>query len=159
MDERKIKQDILSALVFLAGSIFLAVYAIPTQIAVSGRFMAAADSTGSRIFPYFAAAVMGLSAIVEIVTKLFQLRRAVKPEAGETKKDWKNERKAIVIFLLCCVYAVLFERIGYLISTAVVMPAALFVMGSRKWQHYVSVYVVGIVMYVTFRYVLNVPLP
>ena len=73
--------------------------------------------------------------------------------------QWRNELRALIIFALCVIYAVLFSMIGYIAATLIVPPIMLLVLGNRKWQHYVSVYAVGAAIYVVFVYLLQIRLP
>lgn len=158
MDKRKILQDLVCAGFFLILSMFLIFVAIPSQISVGGGFVAAEAGANSRTFPYFAVGMMGIAAVGELIISIFQYIH-VKKEGQRATTEGGNEIRALIIFGLCLIYAWLFHAVGFLISTFLVMPFALFIMGSRKWKHYLSVYMVAIVMYFIFQYVLNVQLP
>lgn len=151
----QIRMDLVASILFLAFAIFMIAYAIPTQINVKGFLQG--SSSESRLFPYFACYVIGISALIEIIVCIVQLSKC-KKEEGTGKRLWP-EIKALIIFALIIVYTLLFSWIGYIPSTLIIAPIALFVMGGRKWQHYLAVESVGVIMYFVFVYVLKVALP
>lgn len=161
MDKKRIKQDLLCAVLFLIFSVYLVLDAIPGQISVGGGLAAAEQWADSRTFPYFAAWVMGAAALGEAILNAHRYWSLSKEEKAEECHNiqWRWEFRALAVFGLCVAYTVLFDVIGYLPATFLVPPLVLYVMGARKWQHYLSVYAVAIIVYVVFRYVLNVQVP
>lgn len=161
MEKKRIKQNLLCAVVFLVFSVYLILDAIPGQISVGGGLAAAEQWADSRTFPYFAAWIMGVAALGEIIRNIYQYRSLSKEEKAEAFHNipWRWELRALAVFGLCVIYTMLFEVIGYLPATFLIPPLVLYVMGSRKWQHYLCVYGIAIVVYVVFLYVLNVQVP
>lgn len=161
MDKKRIKQNLLCAMAFLIFSIYLILEAIPRQISVGGGLAAAEQWADSRTFPYFAAWIMGVVALGEVILNAYQYWLSSKEEKAEESHNipWRWEIRALAVFGLCVVYTILFDAIGYLPATFLIPPLVLYVMGSRKWQHYLCVYGIAIVVYVVFRYVLNVQVP
>lgn len=161
MEKKRLKENLVCAFVFLILSIYLIASAIPGQIAAGKGLAAVGQGADSRTFPYFAAWVMGVAALGEILSNVYRYRTSAQEEDGDghRKAEWGWELRALAVFGLCLVYAILFDIIGYLPATFLVPPVVLYVMGSRKWQHYLCVYAVAIAVYVVFRYVLNVQVP
>lgn len=157
MDKKGAIRNLICAGIFFLMSLFLIVAAIPQQISIGGGLMAE-KGANSRVFPYFAAGVMCLASLAELAVNLVQYFRAAQTPSGKTGEGGR-EGRALVIFGLCALYAWLFGTIGYLLSTFIVAPVILYVMGSRKWPHYLSVCAVTVVMYFVFQYILNVQLP
>ena len=63
------------------------------------------------------------------------------------------------IFLLILVYGILFDKIGFAVSTALMASALLLVLRCKNWKYYVVVLVFTVAIYVIFRYGLLVMLP
>lgn len=160
MDIKRQRTNIIVSIILIVIAIIVWLFVIPSQIRINSLWGSSSGVTG-RTFPYFATALVALAALGELIqsaviyTKL--KRSGVKEESKRI--DWLSEMRAVIIFILCIIYAVLFDRVGYIVSTLVIPPVMLFVMGSRKWYHYASVYAVGAVMYLIFVYLLQIRLP
>ncbi len=156
----EVKRNLIASIAFLAFALFMILFAIPTEINVKSGLLAGESSSESRLFPYFASGIMGIAAIIQIVRNLHSYSVLRRSGVENTEHmDVGKELKALAILVLCVVYAILFSAIGYIAASIIVTPIALFVMGGRKWQYYVSVLVVVFIMFVIFEYVLYVPLP
>ena len=156
----EVKRNLIASVAFLAFALFMILFAIPTEINVKSGLLAGESSTESRLFPYFASGIMGIAAIIQIAKNLYSYSVLRKSGVENTEHvDIRKELKALAILALCVVYSLLFSAIGYIAASVIVTPIALFVMGGRKWQYYVSVLAVALIMYIIFEYVLYVPLP
>ncbi len=158
------KENIYANIVFGALFLTLALYvifiAIPTQINMAGRWSGDAG-VNSRSFPYMASVVMGAAAAIQLIVNSIKLIviKAKNREMPGIKIEWNKELRTIAAFILCVLYGLLFVNIGYIYATLIVPPIMLALLGSRKWQHYLSLYIVGAIMYVLFIYVLRIRLP
>jgi len=52
----------------------------------------------------------------------------------------------------------LFDRFGYAIATAIMIPVYLVSLKCKKWYYYAITYGVGITVFVVFKFLLNIPL-
>ena len=145
---------IVSAIIIVIAAITW-FFVIPSQIRVNSLWGSSSGVTG-RTFPYFATALIAMAALGELIQSAMAYTKLKRSGA---KAEWTSELRAVLIFALCIIYAVLFDRVGYIVSTLIVPPVMLFVMGSRKWYHYASVYAVGAAMYLIFVYLLQIRLP
>ena len=158
---KNLKANIVFAVLFVALSLFMIFIAIPSQISLSAKWSTVDSGVDSRTFPYIACVIMGSAALVQLISnvrKYIELKKANQEIPGE-KIVWANEIRAILVFVLCVAYGILFDTVGYILATLIIPPIVLFVMGSRKWYHYLSVYGVGVIMYVVFIFLLNIRLP
>lgn len=160
MEIKKQRTNIIVSAVIIAIAAVVWFFVIPSQIRVNSLWGSSSGVTG-RTFPYFATALIALAALGELIQSATAYVKLKRSGAKSDKKpiEWSSELRAVLIFILCIAYAVLFDRIGYIVSTLLVPPVMLFIMGSRKWYHYISVYAVGAVMYLIFVYLLQIPLP
>lgn len=150
---------IVSAIIIVIAAITW-FFVIPSQIRVNSLWGSSSGVTG-RTFPYFATGLIAMAALGELIQSAMAYTKLKRSGAKSEKKriEWTSELRAVLIFALCIIYAVLFDRVGYIVSTLIVPPVMLFVMGSRKWYHYASVYAVGAAMYLIFVYLLQIRLP
>lgn len=159
----KEKKNICAAAALLVFSLII-IWAIPGQIEVS-RILGTTSSVNSRWFPYLTAGLIGVISLVELIVSLrryLQLKReSTEAPSEKTKKTGisKGAFRAAAVFALFVLYAVAFDKFGFVIATLVVPPIALFVNGGRKWTYYVSFYVVAAVTYFLFVYALKIAIP
>ena len=160
-EQQNIKANIILASIFFIVSLWLIFFAIPSQIRLSSMWSTVDSGVNSRTFPYFASVIIGSAALIQLVNnirKLIILKRS-QEEVIKQKTVWANEIRMLIVFGLCAAYGVLFVTIGYIYATIIIPPIILFVLGSRKWYHYVTVYGVGALMYVIFQFLLRIRLP
>ena len=159
--QQNIKANIILASIFLTVSLWLMFYAIPTQIRLSSMWSTVDSGVNSQTFPYFATTIMGSAALIQLVSNIRKLilQKKSKEEVPKKKVVWANEIRALIVFALCAAYGVLFITIGYIYATIIIPPIILFVLGSRKWYHYLTVYGIGALMYVIFQFLLRIRLP
>lgn len=158
---KNIKANIFFAALFIALSLYMIFAAIPSEIDLSARWSTVDSGVDSRTFPYIACVIMGTAALAQLITNLRKyivLKKANEEIPGD-KISWIKEIRAMAVFILCAAYGVLFVTIGYIYATLIVPPLVLFMMGSKKWYHYLVVYAIGALMYVIFIYLLNIRLP
>ena len=159
--QQNIKANIILASIFLAVSVWMIFFAIPSEIRLSSMWSTVDSGVNSRTFPYFATIIMGTAASIQLIGNIRKLILQKKSEEmlQKGKIVWVNEIRALLVFALCAAYGVIFVTIGYIYATIIIPPIILFILGSRKWYHYVTVYGVGALMYVIFQFLLRVRLP
>lgn len=161
MKSKSLKADAILAIFFVLLSLWMIFFAIPSEISLSDTWSTVDSGVNSRTFPYFAAIIMGVAALVQLglVVKQYIALGKSQHNSGQGKIIWVKEIRAIAVFLICALYGVLFIKIGYILATIIVPPMILIVLGDRKWHHYLSVYGVGAIMYVVFQFLLKIRLP
>lgn len=161
MELRKTVKNLGSSIVLLIVSLVMWFYLIPEGIKVSSTFGGAAGVT-SRTFPYFTAAVIGIISFIQLIVFSFKIikQRSIHAIKEDTKSDnIVSEIRSIIIYALFIIFVLLFRYFGSIIAMIIVPPLILWVMGSRNLYHYLSVYGFMGVMYLVFRFVLQVYLP
>lgn len=156
----KEKKNIFGAAGILLFSVII-LCAIPKQIGVS-VILGATSSVNSRWFPYLTAGLLGVISLVELIVSLRKyciLKRQSAEASAEGHGPSKGMIRALLVFALFILYAVLFKTLGFVLATAIVPPIALFVNGGRKWQYYVGFYLVAAITYFLFVYALKIALP
>lgn len=166
MKLKKVREDIVVMLVLLAVSIYFLLSGINAQIPESPA--ARGQLFTPRTFPRLCISVIALCSFagaVKNIRKYISLKKH--NDIGEPVRRWGDlSRKEIIgqimpliCFALCAIYALIFSKFGFIIATIIVPPILLFIMGCRKWQHYLCVYGFCAAMYAIFVFVLKVNLP
>ena len=164
MKKRKQLYNIFASSAFILVCVVLIFIAIPNEIEVSGA-LGSSTVTNSRFFPYVVSIFICVIALMELTIALIKYIKLCKKEnkeaateerSSEHGKRYTSVLRVVLVGGLFALYVYLFKLVGFIISTAVVLPAVLFVMGSRKWYHYVIFYGVAAVTYVLFKFVLHV---
>ncbi len=161
MEQSKCRKDMAVSLVFIVFSLFMIFWGIPREISLKTLWGGSATGVTSRTFPYFACVMILVAAALELILNALRYLRLRKVEGVQrgTPVNWAGEFRALLVFGVCIVYMLLFKRLGYLLSTLLCTTLVLAILRDRKWKHYVSVYVVGGLMYVVFQYLLKINLP
>lgn len=160
MELKKHLTNFFVALITFIIAVITWVYFIPMQIRLNALWGGTSGVT-SRTFPRFACGVAALAAIGEMVQSMLKYRTLTREHVQKVKVpiQWKGDLRALAIFALCVIYALLFSTIGYIGATIIVPPFMLLTLGNRNWKHHLSVYGVGIAMYIIFRSLLKITLP
>jgi putative tricarboxylic transport membrane protein len=115
------------------------------------------------IFPLILGVGMTILGICLFIVEVRKNKAAAKSEAKkETGKGLAYDSKLIIFTcVLALIYALLFERIGYVLSTSLFMGSLLFALnGKAKWKNNVLVAVgFSVCIYLIFQKLLNIPLP
>ena len=157
MEKKKQQNNLLASGAFIIVSIVMVFYAIPNEIAVNDILGKSTTITNSRFFPYVVSIFIGIIALIEFIAALIKYMSLRKQEGDQdTEKEEAGITRALIIFGLIVLYALLFNYFGFIIATIVVPPIVLFVMGSRKWYHYASFYGVAAITYILFKFVLHI---
>ena len=140
MELKKARREFCFMAVLLVLSILFYTVVIPAQIPLRSTWGADIAFTSRKIF-------------------VLKRRAAEQPRKESAKEPLAKALVPYAVFGLILLYGVLFAKIGYIWSTLLVPPALLAVMGCRKWTYYLYVYGFAAVVYVLFRFVLQVVLP
>ncbi|MCG8569608.1 MAG: tripartite tricarboxylate transporter TctB family protein [Spirochaetes bacterium] len=115
-----------------------------------------------KIFPLALSILMFLFSIGLIIRDYMEIRKrnSTSQKQDKIQKD-KYLKKILLISALAIVYALLFNRVGYIISTILFLEGVLFVFnGWSKWKINTLIAIVfSIVVYIIFAKLLNVYLP
>ncbi len=119
---------------------------------------------GSALFPRILLVVIGLLSLLILVRSLL-VKVPERPGAKQLITEWFQSRRTILaLFLLFGLYAALLPVVGYIVATIGFLVASLaLLMGintRRKWMINLTLScTLAIVIFVVFRYGLNVWLP
>jgi putative tricarboxylic transport membrane protein len=143
-------RDQLSSLFWLAISIFVCVEAVKSSV---GSFKV----PGPGFLPFWSGVILGTLAIILMVTNYLK-----KNGAEKRSPLWKGIKWWKVPFVLISffIYAILLNRLGYLITTFGLMFFLLGMMGRiRLWVQLANALITAGVTYVIFSGWLSIPLP
>lgn len=147
----KIKKDTATGIIGLLGVAFFAI------MAQSIKLIPNAQEPGTRIFPYFAMAIIALSSLGLIISSI---------RSNEPTKKYFSEggvKRAAFGFLLAVVYGVGLTYLGFLISTPFATAAFIWTLkGQAKVKPWVLVVIslaVTAVLYGGFVYGFQIKLP
>lgn len=155
----KIKKNVYTSVILFAFSLIMIFYAIPTQISVNNLLGGDSTIVNSRFFPYLIAAIIGVLSAVEFVFSVISMAKLSSNNHAHQKEPPKGTIIAMSVFALFVIYLLVFAQLGFIISSAIVPPIVLWLLGSRKWQHYLSYYGVMAATYFVFVYALKISLP
>ena len=162
---KKATQDTVVMLVLMAVALLFYFILIPQQVATGPP--AGNINFTSRTFPNMmmgALFVLSLIGFVRSLLQMLKLRKTVPPVPAEekTRKTYREIMQILIPYItyaLILIYCLLFIRLGFIISTLIMPPIMMFVLGCRKWHYYLIVYAFAGLMYFIFSVVMNVPLP
>ncbi|MEK0361893.1 tripartite tricarboxylate transporter TctB family protein [Pseudomonas sp. CBC3] len=108
------------------------------------------DPVGPRAYPLLLLFLMGCGALWLLC----------KPHAEPTPPfDWMMARRALFCVLVLLGYALLFETLGFVITTALATFALGLLFNGRLWPCLISGVLMGVLLYGLFDLLLDVPLP
>jgi putative tricarboxylic transport membrane protein len=143
-------RDRWTGLFWLGISIFVCVKAFGMDI---GTF----HSPGPGFLPFWSGVILGLFSILLVATSL------MKPLGkGEGKHLWKGKdwSKVIIVLTSLFIYAVLLQRLGYLLATFGLMTLMFGIRGKGKlWIRVVTAAFTAFATYIIFYRWLGVQLP
>ena len=157
MEKNRLRNNIIASGGFVLFSAYMLFFAIAREISVEKMLGSSMATIDSRFFPYLTTALIGVLALAELMSSSIKYLRLRKEETGRDAVA-ENIPRALVLFVLFLVYAVMFQYWGFIAATVCIPPIVMFIMGSRKWYHYVSFYGVAAVTYFLFVHALNIVL-
>jgi putative tricarboxylic transport membrane protein len=151
----------------IAIAVFLVVFG-GIVIALSGKIESGVytDPLGPRVFPYALGVGIALCGLLLGVGAIFRWQPA-KPgllsDAGGTEEIERvpfSLTALVGAVVATAIYVLAFEPVGYLIATPLYVVAILFIHGGTPWRALIAApVVITTVLYLTFRFVLRIPVP
>lgn len=113
----------------------------------------------SASFPRFVLLIMMACTVITLVSELCAAGKCAEPAESDPQARM-DVVKVIVLVLVITAYVLLFNRLGFIISTALMMLIANILYGQRSKLLAVSVSVLfPVFLYLVFRYALKIMLP
>ncbi len=151
----KYNSEIISGLIFsLVGLVLW--FLIPSQVQTLEK-----TAINAQTFPRIAIGGLVLFSIGLLLEGLFtkEKREIVVTAESFRSTAFKKEMRSVVYALFLIVYCLLIGRLGYIISTALLVVAVMLFYRARKWYYYaIPLGMVGVVYYV-FKVLLRISLP
>jgi putative tricarboxylic transport membrane protein len=143
-------------------TVFLLSNTIPTKVAVEKSSV-----VNSRFFPKLMSGSLAILGIVLALQNLLKMKSIPQPDARDGRSspaDLEEKRKSVSKLILAggliFLYLVVFNRLGFLISSILFMGCFLWVLGNRHWPALLLVSLfVPVILYLVFRLLLAVMLP
>ena len=145
----KIKTNLVTGIVMGLLSIFLLVV-MPKQVRVPA-FDSGAPSP--RIIPGVCIVIMLVCSVILVIQSLVFKKEKI------VVFDWQNEKPAILLIALLCIYVFLIIKLGFIIASAITFIIVLFYSGERKPFIYIFTIALAIGIYFLFSKVFHVSLP
>ena len=145
----KIKTNLVTGIVMGLLSIFLLVV-MPKQVRVPA-FDSGAPSP--RIIPGVCIVIMLICSVILVIQSLVFKKEKI------VEFDWQNEKPAILLIALLCIYVFLIIKLGFIIASAITFIIVLFYSGERKPFIYIFTIALAIGIYFLFSKVFHVSLP
>lgn len=157
MSGPELQRGLRGALIFGALLLAFALFLIydATRIRQGGGF----TIIGPRVFPLLAAGALAILAV------LMLLRATVWPDAdlaarGLAEAEATHWPTVGMVLALLVVYPFAMSTLGYVVATAIFLPAAAWALGSRSpWRDLAVGVVLALVIYLGFTRLLSVRLP
>ncbi len=145
----KIKTNLVSGIIMGLLSAFL-LYVMPQQVRVPA-FDSGAPSP--RIIPGICLVVILLCSIILIIQSLVFKKEKI------VEFDWNNEKPAILLIVLLCIYVFLIIKLGFILASAIVFTIVLLYCGERRPFIYIFTILLAVGIYFLFTRVFHVSLP
>ncbi|AZZ93791.1 MULTISPECIES: tripartite tricarboxylate transporter TctB family protein [unclassified Hahella] len=107
------------------------------------------ESVGPETFPILLSVVLGLSSLYLML----------RPDPDNHWPWNRTGAEMVVAVVVLTLYGVLLEPLGFIITTTLAVGTLSWRMGARKFPAYMSGLIGGVVVFVLFNYVLELPLP
>ena len=145
----KIKTNLVTGIVMGLFSAFM-LYVMPKQVRIPAYDSGAPSP---RIIPGLCLVVILLCSIILIIQSLVFKKEKI------VEFDWNNEKPAILLIVLLCIYVFLIIKLGFIIASAVTFTIVLFYCGERRPFIYVFTIALAVGIYFLFSKVFHVSLP
>ena len=144
----KLKKCLTMGIIFTIISLIV-IYFTATQVDL-GLYSPDDMNISPRAFPYFAGVLLGIFGICNI------LRSVVFKKDEWVVINLKAEAKVLLTFVGMMVYLLVFKWIGFIFSTTLLGWFMLFMQKTKNWKYYLIVAIATIVVFVGFKYGLDV---
>lgn len=125
-------------------------YIMPKQVKIPAYDSGAPSP---RIIPGICLSVIFLCSLVLIIQSVFFKKEKV------VVFNWGNEKPAILLIVLLCIYVFLIIKIGFILASAITFIVVLFYEGERKPFIYIFTIALAVCIYFLFTRVFHVSLP
>ena len=130
---RKSQKNFLIGCGFAILALFVALVIIPTQVQTTKNVI----DFQPTFFPYFSCyLIAGLSIYLAVssLRKDHELIKDLLPNVKQlfNRESVKTARNVVIVFLLFWIYYFLFVTVGFILSTVLVLPVFMFLMGWRR---------------------------
>ena len=145
----------IAALLGLLGLfVFLWSYTIPLMVAVEKSSV-----VNSRFFPKLTGSILIFLSFTMTLGNIFQRKTEPAKDSGE-RPAGKKWVRWVGVGIICIGYYILFQPLGFLLSSALFMLAFLIFLGTRKWYALLFLStLVPLSIYILFKTILGAPLP
>ena len=147
----KIKVNIVGGAIFIILSMILW-YLIPSQIPIN-----ADGIITSRSFPRLIVLLMFFSSLFIFVSDIVKL--IAKRPVNEVEVNLKEEGRAAAVCALLVVYAVLLNKVGFMVASIIYCYSMLVFFKCKNWKYYIVVTIICIIITYIFKNILLVQLP
>lgn len=151
----KYNSEIISGIVFAAVGLALW-FSIPTQIRTMEK-----SAINAQTMPRIAIGGMVLFSVGLLLEGIFakEKKELVITKDSFHSPRFRKEMRSLLYALFLVVYCLIVTRLGFVVSTALLVVAIMLYYGARKWYYYaIPLGMIGIVYYV-FKVLLHVSLP
>ena len=145
----KIKTNLWTGIVFGLFAAFM-FFMMETQVRLPGYDSGAPSP---RIMPTIFLTIILINSVILIIQSLVFKKEKV------VEFDWTEQKPMIVLIVLMCVYTFMITKLGYLVSSLIVFPAALFYVGERKKGPYITAVILAVAIFFMFKFIFNISLP
>ena len=145
----KIRTNLVTGILMGLFSGFM-LYVMPKQVKVPA-FDSGAPSP--RIIPGICLVIILICSIVLIIQSLVFKKEKI------VEFDWENEKPAILLIVMLCIYVFLIIKIGFILASAITFCVILFYCGERKPFIYIFTVALAVGIYFLFSKVFHVSLP
>ena len=145
----KIKTNLVSGILMALFSGYM-LYVMPKQVKVPAYDSGAPSP---RIIPGICLLVILICSIVLIIESLVFKKEKI------VEFDWNNEKPAILLLAIICIYVFLIIKIGFILASAITFTVVLLYCGERKPFIYIFTIALAVGIYFLFTMVFHVFLP
>lgn len=164
MNAKKRREDIIIYTLLLAACIALYFWLTPSEVVLRANMF---DSHFTpQTFPNLLTLGIAFCSALGLITSLIKYPK-LKAQEEKTEQAEKKPKSKLdymialapyITFVLLFGYCLLFEKIGFIISTLIIAPILMFLFGGKKWYQLLFIYAFAALMFVLFKFVLLVPL-
>ena len=145
----KIKTNLVTGILMGLLSAYL-LYVMPKQVRVPAYDSGAPSP---RIIPGVCLVVILLCSVILIIESLVFKKEKI------VEFDWNNEKPAILLIAVLCIYVFLIIKIGFILASAITFVVVLAYCGERKPFIYIFTIALVVGIYFLFSKVFHVSLP
>lgn len=141
----KIKQDLIAGLIFILFSTAIW-FMIPNHIAVEEAGL------NAQFFPKLVVIAMFILSLILTISSFFN------KEGKVIIVELNKEIKIFIFAMTMILYIFFLDKIGFIISSLLFSTSSIFLLKGKKY-YLIVMSILTIIIYVSFRFVLNIQLP